>query len=110
MTRCSSDYRRGDEFLPGSPSFEPDSEYDERMYAITDARDALDAAEASLDDTHGPQLGLCDQHMADAMNALVPAKSAPATPCPYRGDCPTPEECHERAGCVLRIPAQGALP
>ena len=44
-TRCVSDYRRGDEFLPGSPSFEPDSEYEERMEAITDARDALNAAE-----------------------------------------------------------------
>lgn len=102
--RCISDYRPGDELLHGSPSFEPDSEYDDRMESITAARNALLEAEQALDDTRGPQLGLCDQHMADAMNALVPVMSAPATPCPYRGDCPTPEECGERKGCVLRPP------
>jgi hypothetical protein len=68
--RCISDYRTGDEFLAGSPSFEPDADYDERMESIQYARNALDEAEAALDKG---QMALCDQHMADAMSGLVPA-------------------------------------
>ena len=68
--RCISDYRPGDEFIAGSPSFEPDDEYDERMESIQYARNALDEAEAALD---RGQYALADQHMADAMSGLVPA-------------------------------------
>lgn len=68
--KCISDYRTGDELVPGSPSFEPDAEYDERMEQIREARLALDEAEEALD---SGSYALCDQHMADAMSALVPA-------------------------------------
>lgn len=67
---CVSDHRRGDESIPGSPSFEPNTEYDERMDAITAARAALDDAEIALDKG---QFGVCDINMAEAMNSLVPA-------------------------------------
>lgn len=29
-------------------------------------------------------------------------RSQPGSPCPYRTDCPTPDECQARLGCVLR--------
>ena len=67
---CISGHWAGDQFVAGSPSFEPNDEYDQRMNAITEARNSLDDAEIALD--RGLQAA-CDQHMADAMNCLVPA-------------------------------------
>ena len=69
-TPCISAHRPGDQHLAGSPSFEPNAEYDERLAAIDAARDALDDAEKALD---MKRFALCDLAMADAITFLVPA-------------------------------------